>query len=598
MLGGIFKVMYTLMYNALAKTNLYVPRMDRYSTIKYDQIVAYAAKAASIPENDMRATMDALLEAFDYFVTNGHSFKLDGVGTFSLSANTKTGDPEAEVCIEGADAIKRLHINFLPDKDLKNLCASLSINTDSENPENLRPYTDPVLRDVTLNGAKVIETGEVSGKGAYTHNANTLLVTGYNLPDIFTVNLFGKDANDREFVLNVRMASDKSRTLARITAAGVEGKLTSVQILGSTYEITGNPAVTDATTVRFGDFDVFEGAIVAAGEYPLIATGSGLTGAQLIVDGEIIPLERSTAKRLEANVMLSGSVAGDAHFIKIGTQEFNVIASTRSRFASIRTLTANGVSVENNATSPVLAGVKYRFAATGQALNGLTAEDIVTPDDAVVTNVSIAPERMTFDVVFGDIAEGASIKLGAYFKVNLTGGTPSQTVTSIGGAANGATIQLASGVQTLPYVASAALTAAQIRTEGGVSLNSVAANNMSVAVSGNGVLRVYDAENAQLTLFTLRIEMTGQQTDTHTVTLTANPSAGGDVYFNDDAASKAATVEKVCNDGASVFINAAEKEGYEFVRWNGDGLIGDSTSKRLEISVSGDMNITAQFAEM
>lgn len=597
MLGGIFKVMYTLMYNALAKINLYVPRMDRYSTIGYDQIVAYAAKAASIPENDMRATMDALLEAFDYFVTNGHSFKLDGVGTFSLSANTQTGDPEAEVCLEGADAIKRLHINFLPDKDLKNLCASLSINTDSENPENLRPYTDPVLRDVTLNGAKVIDTGEVSGTGAYMHNANTLLVSGYNLPDIFTINLFGKDANDGDVVLNVRMASDKSRTLSRSTAAGVEGKLTSVQVLGVTYEITGNPASTDATTIRFGEFDVFNGAIVAAGEYPLVATGSGLTGAQLMVDGQVIPLSHSSAKRLEATVMLSGSVEGDTHVIKIGSQEFTVTASTRSRFASIRTLTANGISVENNSTSPVLSGVKYTFVATGQALSSLTAEDIIAPDDAVITNVSIASERMTFDVEFGTIAEGASIKLGAYFKVNLTGGAPSQTVTSIAGAANGATISLASGVQTLPYVASATLTAAQIRTEGGVALNSVSASNMSVVVNGNGVLRVYDADNAQLTLFTLRIEMTGQHATTHNVTLAANPSLGGDVYFNDDAASKGANARKVCSDGETVFINAVAKEGFEFVNWTGDG-IDDSTSPRLEVSVNDDMSFTAQFAEM
>ena len=63
MVQGIFNVIYTLAYNALMECNLYQPKVSRYSTIGYDEIVAFAAKAASIPESDMRMTMEALMEA-------------------------------------------------------------------------------------------------------------------------------------------------------------------------------------------------------------------------------------------------------------------------------------------------------------------------------------------------------------------------------------------------------------------------------------------------------------------------------------------------------------------------------------------------------
>ena len=84
MIQGIFRVIFTLTYNALLEMNLFTPRASRYSTIPYDSIVEYASKAAGITENDMRLTMEALMEAFSYYLCNGHSFKIDGVGTFSL----------------------------------------------------------------------------------------------------------------------------------------------------------------------------------------------------------------------------------------------------------------------------------------------------------------------------------------------------------------------------------------------------------------------------------------------------------------------------------------------------------------------------------
>ena len=45
MIQGIFRVIFTLTYNALLEMNLFTPRASRYSTIPYDSIVEYASKA-------------------------------------------------------------------------------------------------------------------------------------------------------------------------------------------------------------------------------------------------------------------------------------------------------------------------------------------------------------------------------------------------------------------------------------------------------------------------------------------------------------------------------------------------------------------------
>ena len=586
MIKGIFKVMYTLMYNALLKINLFVPRMDRYSTIGYDQIIAYSAKAAGIPENDMRATMDALMEAFDYFVTNGHSFKLDGVGTFSLSANTKTGDPDAEVCVEGADAISRLRINFLPDKSLKDICANLSIITETENPENLRPLTSAMLRDVVVNDTKIVDNTEYSGLGVNIKNTNVLRVYGYNLPNVLPVTLIGEN-----FSKEVRISSNRSRTIAGATIPMTEtGALKSIQVLGKTFNITGDPSATDISSVYYGEFDVFEGAILPSGTHELVATGNSLDGAELLVDGVAVPLTHASNKRVSADVTMTGSTTGEAHILKIGSQTFNVVVTTLEKFASVRSLTANGISVPNGSSSPVVPGVPYKFVITGQSLNNLSAESIVAPASAVVYNVYFAPERATFEVVFGEIAEGDTIKIGPFFSVGLSGGNPSQTVTSIGGAANGGTVSLGAGTQTLAVVASSQLTQAQIKTEGGVTVTGVNGNNISVNVSGNGILRVYDAENDALTIFTLNITQSGAQVQQYTITAQSDSAETGSVQINNGTVG--ANVTYTGNEGEKVTVKAIPAQGYEFSDWS-DGNVNETR----EVTLTENMNLTAQFTQ-
>ena len=64
-------------------------RLVPYSKLDKNYILTKAAEFAGMTEAQMEAGFAALSEAMQYFVLNGHSVTLNGLGTFSFS--TKTG---------------------------------------------------------------------------------------------------------------------------------------------------------------------------------------------------------------------------------------------------------------------------------------------------------------------------------------------------------------------------------------------------------------------------------------------------------------------------------------------------------------------------
>ena len=64
-------------------------RLVPYSKLDKNYILTKAAEFAGMTEAQMEAGFAALSEAIQYFVLNGHSVTLNGLGTFSFS--TKTG---------------------------------------------------------------------------------------------------------------------------------------------------------------------------------------------------------------------------------------------------------------------------------------------------------------------------------------------------------------------------------------------------------------------------------------------------------------------------------------------------------------------------
>jgi nucleoid DNA-binding protein len=113
-------------------TEKLVGQASRYSTIAYDAIVAYAAKAAAVPESSIEMAMEALFDAMNYFVLNGHSVQIPNLGTFSIGVHAKSTGSEAEFTSDFAKNLRGINIRFLPDPDLKAMIANTAISTDVE----------------------------------------------------------------------------------------------------------------------------------------------------------------------------------------------------------------------------------------------------------------------------------------------------------------------------------------------------------------------------------------------------------------------------------------------------------------------------------
>lgn len=66
-----------------------INRLVPYSKLEADYINKWAAQFMKVSEAQMRVGFEALADAIEYFVLNGHSVTLQGLGNFTFS--TKTG---------------------------------------------------------------------------------------------------------------------------------------------------------------------------------------------------------------------------------------------------------------------------------------------------------------------------------------------------------------------------------------------------------------------------------------------------------------------------------------------------------------------------
>ena len=62
------------------------PKMQTYSLHDYETVLEHMhTYAGNFSEGTMRAVIDALVETMKSWMPMGHSMKIDGLGTFSLS---------------------------------------------------------------------------------------------------------------------------------------------------------------------------------------------------------------------------------------------------------------------------------------------------------------------------------------------------------------------------------------------------------------------------------------------------------------------------------------------------------------------------------
>ena len=108
------------------------PKMQTYSQHDFETVLKHMQTyAGNFSEGTMRAVIDALVETMKSWMPMGHSMKIDGLGTFSLSLGFKDKDTDEDpktkyrhICIKG--------INFKPDAKL---IAALNKQADFERAE-------------------------------------------------------------------------------------------------------------------------------------------------------------------------------------------------------------------------------------------------------------------------------------------------------------------------------------------------------------------------------------------------------------------------------------------------------------------------------
>ena len=434
---GKISVNFVMQRNALLGCNIYQARPDIYTQIEHAAVVTYAAKAAGIHESDMLATLEALVDAFSYYVCNGHSFKLDGVGTFSLSLSAATADPTNPVAATGAAAVQSLGINFLPDKSLKELLSSTSLETKASNPNSLVEMESPFVTSISSENYNVSLFGMGLTKGFFLEKG-TITVKGYNLSKTTKVVVKG----DTDKVANlVPSMINKSQTVALCAYNGepIE-QVNKVELYeGATmiaeYNISGS--ATAGLLVQIGASVIASGAVLAAGSYTITVRGTQVNTLAVKLDDVPLPAYSSTASRI---TFTNVSLTQGTHKLTVGEVEYTLNVTAEAQ-PNVTRLTANGITVPNGGSSSMRSGDSYTMIASGNNLNLLSASDITTTGHLTISNVSVSSTQVQFTcTVESDYTGAASIKIGNFFTVNVTVSDAEQSITAIEGVSNNGTV--------------------------------------------------------------------------------------------------------------------------------------------------------------
>ena len=124
---GQIKVKGKMQRLAVINDNRVVGRVVRYSTVKGNELVSYAAQSSHIPESTLLACTLAVREAISYFVLNGHHVNLGKFGTFGIRTHQKAVTDAEEV---SAELVKRITIGFTPSAEIKKAIAAIRIETE------------------------------------------------------------------------------------------------------------------------------------------------------------------------------------------------------------------------------------------------------------------------------------------------------------------------------------------------------------------------------------------------------------------------------------------------------------------------------------
>lgn len=423
------RVLFSLQWVQPLLGNRYVAQIDQYSEISFDDIVGYASKASNINESNMRMAMDAIFDAMQYYVTEGHSVELPYLGTFSFGVNGKA-TYSAEDAQDAAKLVYRKKINFLPSEQLRALLSSTKVEIvvdDNNREESTDANVTSVnyyhrtlrnqMRKVTfMAGEKFI----VQGANLY---GGTLEATGY-------------DAQGTETVQSLPLVQT---TKIRYEAEPTECVgFSKVEVKDANSNVIVSYNIMKAAGEPYLEAAVLGTLTLQSSITNTIPAGSGAVGLSLHgykpaelsakLDGTDIEWDTVTDDACYAEVVI-----GSTATLVVGSTTFNIARSAAA--AAINTMTANGISVGNGQSTEVILGNTYNIVAAGTNLAGITSDMIGGPFS--VSNFAASASQITFTII---PTTPGSLSIGDLFSISLTE-APASPIRSISGITNGGTYE-------------------------------------------------------------------------------------------------------------------------------------------------------------
>ena len=98
------------------KDVVFKAQVVRGPVVKCDDLIAYAANAAHVPESTIRMAKDALFQAILYYCANGHPVEIPGLGSIGVNIRTKVAKSEKDL---SADNIMQKYLRWYPKKEIR-----------------------------------------------------------------------------------------------------------------------------------------------------------------------------------------------------------------------------------------------------------------------------------------------------------------------------------------------------------------------------------------------------------------------------------------------------------------------------------------------
>lgn len=459
--------------------NRYVATAERYSTIGYDDIVAYASRAAHVPESSITMAMDALFDALNYFVCNGHGVQLPNLGTFTFGINAKS---QVEESAAGADAVYRTKINFRPVKELMAVLANVAITSEPLNPNGLSEnvVSDNLkVRTIVASGPKspkffleqgrayaltadkaskftVQLNGPIDGE-AYmdvkyrsnfesqivrlngTPKGSTIIFDANDLPPVFELEAINMTFFSNLVQTKYRQDYSVDRGYAVLLGVNFMGQAVAVSNYGGVREkVTAQKFVTNVSSNR-----------------TLYLTGANLVELRNL--GVSFDTGESPVVTKKGDTVVEVSVPANVRVITIKSEYLDVTlmipVDEEGRLAPhVTSLSANGVTIYNGESSTIEEEKEYRFTLGGVnldliKLSAATFAPDIRAKGAVIEIISQESTEVVFDMKHAQTGNFTIMdnKGATLFEVELEAYDPSSTpqIYSVGGVGNGGVISSA-----------------------------------------------------------------------------------------------------------------------------------------------------------